>query len=58
MQVARLRLRSFEVLFEKKTRVWNPIEGLKIKSDNVDIDALNNSALQLAVGVGLAARAV
>jgi len=49
---------EFEVLFEKKTRVWNPIEGLKIKSDNVDIDALNNSALQLAVGVGLAARAV
>ncbi|MEZ5990693.1 MAG: type IV pilus assembly protein PilM [Planctomycetota bacterium] len=49
---------EFEVLFEKKTRVWNPIEGLKIKSDNVDIDALNGSALQLAVGVGLAARAI
>ena len=49
---------DFESLFEKRTRVWNPIEGLKIKSDNVDIDTLNESALQLAVSVGLAARAI
>ncbi len=49
---------DFEALFEKKTRVWNPIEGLKIRSDNVDIESLNCSALQLAVSVGLAARAV
>ena len=46
---------SMEKIFEKKTRVWNPIEGLKVKSDNVDIDALNHSAPQLAVAVGLAA---
>lgn len=46
---------SFEKIFEKKTRVWNPIEGLKVKSDNVDIDALNQRAPQLAVAVGLAA---
>ena len=46
---------SLEKIFEKKTRVWNPIEGLKVKSDNVDVDALNQSAQQLAVAVGLAA---
>ena len=46
---------SLEKIFEKKTRVWNPIEGLKVKSDNVDIDALNQRAPQLAVAVGLAA---
>jgi type IV pilus assembly protein PilM len=46
---------GLEKIFEKKTRVWNPIEGLKVKSDNVDIDALNQSAPQLAVAVGLAA---
>ena len=46
---------SLEKIFEKRTRVWNPIEGLKVKSDNVDIDALNQSAPQLAVAVGLAA---
>ena len=49
---------EFETFFEKRTRAWNPIEGLKIKSDNVDIDSLNKSALQLAVSVGLAARAI
>ncbi|MFQ5504783.1 MAG: type IV pilus assembly protein PilM [Planctomycetota bacterium] len=49
---------EFETLFEKKTRIWNPIEGMKIKSENVDIDSLNQSALQLAVAVGLAARAI
>ena len=48
---------SLEKIFERKTRVWNPIEGLKVKSDNVDIDALNQSAPQLAVAVGLAATA-
>ncbi len=46
---------SLERIFEKRTRVWNPIEGLKVKSDNVDIDALNHCAPQLAVSVGLAA---
>ena len=46
---------ALEKVFDKKTRVWNPIEGLKIKSDNVDIDALNQAAPQLAVAVGLAA---
>lgn len=45
---------SLEKIFEKRTRVWNPIEGLKVKADNVDIDALNQSAPQLAVSVGLA----
>ncbi len=49
---------EFDTLFEKKTRIWNPIEGLKIRSENVDIETLNQSALQLAVSVGLAARAV
>ncbi|MCC6670549.1 MAG: type IV pilus assembly protein PilM [Planctomycetes bacterium] len=46
---------TFEKIFEKKTRVWNPIEGLKVKADNVDVDALNRCAPQLAVAVGLAA---
>ena len=44
-----------EKIFEKKTRVWNPIEGLKVKSDNVDIDRLHEAAPQLAVALGLAA---
>jgi hypothetical protein len=35
--------------------VWNPIEGLKVKADNVNIEVLNQSAPQLAVALGLAA---
>ena len=46
---------SLEKIFEKRTRVWNPIEGLKVRSDNVDVEALNKHAPQLAVAVGLAA---
>ena len=46
---------SFEKIFEKRTKTWNPIEGLKVKSDNVDVEALNQFAPQLAVALGLAA---
>ncbi len=45
---------TMEKAFEKKTRVWNPIDGLKVKADNVDVIALNAAAPQLAVAVGLA----
>ena len=47
--------RSFEKIFEKRTKTWNPIEGLKVKADNVDVEALNQLSPQLAVAVGLAA---
>jgi type IV pilus assembly protein PilM len=46
---------SLERIFEKRTRVWNPIEGIKVRPDNVDVEALNQHAPQLAVAVGLAA---
>jgi len=46
---------SFEKIFEKRTKTWNPIEGLKVKADNVDVEALNRQAPQLAVAIGLAA---
>ena len=46
---------SFEKIFEKRTKTWNPIEGLMVKSDNVDVEALSQLSPQLAVAVGLAA---
>ncbi len=46
---------SFEKIFEKRTKTWNPIEGLKVKADSVDVEALNQLAPQLAVAIGLAA---
>jgi type IV pilus assembly protein PilM len=46
---------SFERIFEKRTKTWNPVEGLKVRSDNVDVEALNQLAPQLAIAIGLAA---
>lgn len=55
---AQLRLveETFEKIFEKRTRYWDPTENLKIDTDNVDVDALKANASQLAVAVGLAGR--
>ena len=47
---------TLERIFEKRTKIWNPIEGFKVKSDNVDIESLNHNSTQLAVAVGLASR--
>ena len=52
----RLVEETFERIFEKRTRYWDPTENLKIDSDNVDVDALKGNASQLAVAVGLASR--
>jgi type IV pilus assembly protein PilM len=55
---AQLRLveDTFEKIFEKRTRYWDPTENLKIDTDAVDVDALRANASQLAIAVGLAAR--
>jgi type IV pilus assembly protein PilM len=46
---------SFERIFEKRTKTWNPVEGLKTESDEVDVEQLNLQAPQLAIAIGLAA---
>jgi type IV pilus assembly protein PilM len=48
--------RAFEGAFEKSVVFWNPLEGLDVKADKVDVKMLNQYAGQLAVGVGLASR--
>ena len=55
---ARLRLveETFEKIFEKRTRRWDPTEDLKIDESTVDVEALRANAGQLAVAVGLASR--
>ena len=40
----------------RPARTWNPIGGLRVVSDRVDLDALEESAPSLAVAIGLAAR--
>lgn len=46
---------SLESIFERKTRVWNPTDGLKVEPGNVDVDQLHQVAPQLAIALGLAA---
>jgi type IV pilus assembly protein PilM len=47
---------TFEKIFEKRTRHWDPTENLKIDESAVDAEALRGAAGQLAVAVGLASR--
>jgi type IV pilus assembly protein PilM len=47
---------TFEKIFEKRTRRWDPTEDLKIDESAVDVEALRANAGQLAVAVGLASR--
>jgi type IV pilus assembly protein PilM len=47
---------TFEKIFEKRTRHWDPTENLKIDEGAVDVEALRANASQLAVAVGLASR--
>lgn len=47
---------TFEKIFEKRTRQWDPTENLKIDESAVDVEALKANAGQLAVAIGLASR--
>jgi type IV pilus assembly protein PilM len=47
---------TFEKIFEKRTRPWDPTENLKIDDSQVDVDALKANGGQLAIAVGLASR--
>lgn len=40
----------------RKTRTWNPLEGLRVDSDRVDVEELEAWAPTLVVAVGLASR--
>lgn len=55
---AQLRLveETFEKVFEKRVRHWDPTENLKIDTGSVDVELLRQNAPQLAIAVGLAAR--
>jgi type IV pilus assembly protein PilM len=41
----------------RETRLWNPLDGLRVASSGVDVDELEAAASSLAVAIGLAARA-
>ncbi|MCG3134039.1 MAG: Cell division protein FtsA [Planctomycetes bacterium] len=47
---------TFEKVFEKRVRHWDPTENLKVDADAVDVEALRQNAASVAVAAGLAAR--
>lgn len=47
---------TFEKVFEKRTRAWDPTENLRVDAGAVDAEALRKCASQLAIATGLAAR--
>lgn len=40
----------------RTTRAWNPLEGLRLASDRIDVEELESCAPSLAVAIGLASR--
>jgi type IV pilus assembly protein PilM len=40
----------------RTTRAWNPLEGLRLASDRIDVEEMESCAPSLAVAIGLASR--
>lgn len=40
----------------RTTRTWNPLEGLRVAADRVDVEELESCAPSMAVAIGLASR--
>ena len=40
----------------RSTRSWNPLEGLRVSAERVDVEELEECAPSLAVAIGLASR--
>jgi type IV pilus assembly protein PilM len=47
---------SFERIFERRTMLWNPLEGLEVDAGAVDVEALEECAPSLGVAAGLGIR--
>jgi len=40
----------------RPTRVWNPLDGLRVDADRVNVEELEANSASLAVAIGLASR--
>ena len=47
---------NLERTLERSARMWNPLEGLQVKADGLDVEDLQAAGPSLAVALGLAAR--
>jgi Tfp pilus assembly PilM family ATPase len=49
-------IETFERVFEREVKTWDPFESIKIREDLVDVDALADHMVQLPIAVGLSSR--
>jgi type IV pilus assembly protein PilM len=49
-------IETFERVFEREVKTWDPFESIKIREDLVDVDALADHLVQLPIAVGLSSR--
>lgn len=47
---------TFERVFGREVRSWDPLENISVKADCVDVEAIREHACQLPIAVGLSAR--
>ena len=47
---------TFERVFDREVKTWDPLESIKIREDLVDVDALAEHKIQLSIAVGLGSR--
>ena len=47
---------TFERVFDREVKTWDPLESIKIREDLVDVDALAEHKVQLSIAVGLGSR--
>ena len=47
---------TFERVFERDVKTWDPLAAIKVREDLVDVEALNEHLVQLPVALGLGSR--
>ncbi len=47
---------TFERVFDREVKTWDPLETIKVREDLVDVDALAEHKVQLPIAVGLGSR--
>ncbi len=47
---------TFERIFDREVKTWDPLESIKVREDLVDVDALTEHLSQLPIAIGLGSR--
>ena len=47
---------TFERIFDREVKTWDPLESIKVREDLVEVDVLNDHLVQLPIAIGLGSR--